>query len=391
MSTSSLLAALAASLLTALGLVLTSRWHQRWTADFEASGVQKHHQGSPPRVGGLAVLAGLVAGGVWAWVEGSPGGAEVASTLALLALCAVPVVGLGFLEDTTKRVSPRTRLVGAALSALAGMWVLGTQVPGVGISVLDPLVQLPLVAVLLTVLLVSGFTHAMNIVDGLNGLAGGLALMMLGVTAWAAHQAQDPLITPLCVLAAMAVGGFLLVNFPRGAIFLGDGGAYLLGFVLVQLWVLLVVRNPGEISPWFIVAVGFHPTMETIFSIIRRKLHPRKLNATAPDRLHLHTLVYRRKSALLAARMPWAPRWFGNALAGGTVVALGTPPALLALLAPGNTTWQLCVVGLAVTGYLLVFSFLVRWAGWRRHKAARPAPRAAARPQPERDTAATVH
>ena len=368
MATSVLIYAGTASLAACLLLVYTRHLHAHWSADFEASGVQKHHKGSPPRVAGLALGLGLLVGLVLLWNVGTPAASATAVLLFKLCMCSVPVVLLGLLEDTTKRVAPRWRMLGAALSALAGIWLLGAVVPGVGIGVLDPLFEWAPLAVLLTVLLVSGFTHAMNIVDGLNGLAGGLTLLMLAATAYAANLAQDALIFELCLLLAAVVLGFLLVNFPRGAIFLGDGGAYFLGFALVQIWILLVVRNPGETSPWFIVAVGFHPTMETIFSIVRRKLHPRKLNATSPDRLHLHTLVCRRKSALLMARLPWAEAWVANALAGVAVVLIAVPPVALALLAPAHTGWQMGVVALGVLAYLLWFGFLVRWAGWRKAK-----------------------
>jgi UDP-GlcNAc:undecaprenyl-phosphate/decaprenyl-phosphate GlcNAc-1-phosphate transferase len=368
MPTSVLIFAGIASLAGCLFLVYTRHLHAHWSADFEASGVQKHHEGSPPRVAGLALGLGLLVGLVLLWNAGKPAASATAVLLFKLCVCGVPVALLGLLEDTTKRVAPRWRMVGAALSALTGIWLLNAVVPSVGIGSLDRLFEWAPLAVLFTVLLVSGFTHAMNIVDGLNGLAGGLTLLMLAATAYAANQAQDTLIFELCLLLAAVVLGFLLVNFPRGAIFLGDGGAYFLGCALVQIWILLVIRNPGEISPWFILAVGFHPTMETIFSIVRRKLHPRKRNATAPDRLHLHTLVYRRQSALLMARLPWADAWVANALASVTVVLIAVPPVALALLAPAHTGWQMGVVAFGVLAYLLWFGFLVRWAGWRKAK-----------------------
>lgn len=357
-----------ASLAGCLLLVFTRRLHARWTADFEDSGVQKHHKGSPPRVAGLALVLGTLVGLALLWKAGTPAASVTALMLFKLCVCSVPVVLLGFLEDTTKCIAPRWRMMGAALSALAGIWLLGAVVPSVGVGALDPLFQWAPLAVLLTVLVVCGFTNAMNIVDGLNGLAGGLALLMLAASAYAAHLAQDTAIFELCLLLAVVTLGFLLVNFPRGAIFLGDGGAYFLGFALVQIWILLLVRNPGEVSPWFIVAVGFSPAMETVFSIVRRKLHPRRRDATAPDRLHLHTLVYRRTSTLLKARLPWAEAWVANALSGVSVVLFAVLPVALALLAPADTVWQLGVVAVGVLAYLLWFSFLVRWAGWRKAK-----------------------
>jgi UDP-N-acetylmuramyl pentapeptide phosphotransferase/UDP-N-acetylglucosamine-1-phosphate transferase len=93
-------------------------------------------------------------------------------------------------------------------------------------------------------------------------------------------------------LSIASVAGFLLLNWPRGRIFLGDAGAYLLGFWVVEVGLLLVIRNP-TISPMAPVVVGIFPLIETLFSMYRRKFvrnHP----VNHPDALHLHTLVYRR-------------------------------------------------------------------------------------------------
>jgi UDP-N-acetylmuramyl pentapeptide phosphotransferase/UDP-N-acetylglucosamine-1-phosphate transferase len=89
-----------------------------------------------------------------------------------------------------------------------------------------------------------------------------------------------------------AIGGFLLWNYPRGLIFLGDGGAYLIGFVIAELSVLLVARNPS-VSAWFPLLLSFYPIFETLFTMYRRivigKRHP-----GLPDAAHLHQLIYRR-------------------------------------------------------------------------------------------------
>jgi UDP-N-acetylmuramyl pentapeptide phosphotransferase/UDP-N-acetylglucosamine-1-phosphate transferase len=89
-----------------------------------------------------------------------------------------------------------------------------------------------------------------------------------------------------------AVIGFFTYNYPRGLIFLGDGGAYLIGFVIACLSCLLVIRNDA-ISPWFPLLLNIYPIYETIFSIWRRKIY-QKTNPSFPDRMHLHTLIYRR-------------------------------------------------------------------------------------------------
>jgi UDP-N-acetylmuramyl pentapeptide phosphotransferase/UDP-N-acetylglucosamine-1-phosphate transferase len=350
----------------ALLLVLTRRWHGRLSGDFENSGVQKHHRGSPPRIGGLALLAGLVVGDAWLSSSAAAVPAEAARMLELLLWCAAPVVLAGLAEDLTKRVRARWRLLGGVVGAVLAMALLDAIIPSVGIAGLDALFHWLPLAVLLTLLMVTGFVNAMNIVDGLNGLAGGLALIMLAATGFAAWEANDQVIVQLCLVLAASVAGFLMLNFPRGLIFLGDGGAYLLGFLLGQLWILLLVRNPGEVSPWYVIAVAFHPTMETVYSILRRKLRRARRPATAPDTLHLHSLLFRRRGRALQRRHPWLPHWVPNALAALGVLVVASVPPLAAMLMPASTAWNLAVVALGVCVYLWCFFRLVRFGGRSR-------------------------
>lgn len=246
------------------------------------SGIQKFHVFPTSRFGGVSIFLGLMAG-----------------TLLLrdpqaqtLAICAIPVFAGGLLEDATHRVGPNARLLLAIISATASYVWLGIGVRHTDIWLVDQVLMLPLATYLITILVVAGFTNGMNIIDGFHGLAAGsAAIMMMGflLMAW---QAQDLLLVNLCALSVACTTGFLLHNWPRGSIFLGDAGAYLLGFWVVQLGLLLVIRNPG-ISPMGPTLIGIYPLIETLFSIYRRKFlqnHP----INHADALHLHTLIYRR-------------------------------------------------------------------------------------------------
>ena len=98
------------------------------------------------------------------------------------------------------------------------------------------------------------------------------------------------LIVSIALATMGALLGFLRWNWPGGKIFLGDGGAYLLGFILAELSVLLVMRNPG-VSPWLPLLFLIYPVFETLFSIYRKKI----LNGHSPglpDSQHLHMLIY---------------------------------------------------------------------------------------------------
>jgi UDP-N-acetylmuramyl pentapeptide phosphotransferase/UDP-N-acetylglucosamine-1-phosphate transferase len=96
----------------------------------------------------------------------------------------------------------------------------------------------------------------------------------------------------MALLGLGAVLGFFVWNFPAGLIFLGDGGAYFLGFWVAELAVLVVHRN-AQVSPLFPLLVCIYPVFETLFSIYRRKML-RGQPAGMPDGIHLHSLIYRR-------------------------------------------------------------------------------------------------
>ena len=89
-----------------------------------------------------------------------------------------------------------------------------------------------------------------------------------------------------------AVMGFFIWNFPAGLIFLGDGGAYFIGFMLGELALLLVMRNP-QVSTWYAVLLLIYPAFETLFSAYRR-VFVRGKSPTMPDGIHLHSLIFRR-------------------------------------------------------------------------------------------------
>src|SRR5690606_1206125 len=102
-----------------------------------------------------------------------------------------------------------------------------------------------------------------------------------------------------------AILGFLVLNFPKGRIFLGDGGAYWLGGMAAMIGILLPLRNP-ELSPLLAPMVLAYPILELLVSMGRRLVRRRRGLGTA-DRLHLHSLLYRSHARLWARRLgrPW--------------------------------------------------------------------------------------
>lgn len=269
-------------------VIHSARSHAHISADSDLDGPQKFHATPVPRIGGVGMFGGLaccvaVAAAVQHrdWRFGG-----------LLLLCGLPAFAAGLIEDLTKRVSPGKRLLATAVSAALGIWLLGATITKTDVPGLDWLVSSGVGAWLATVFAVAGVANAVNIIDGFNGLSSMCVSLMLLVFAYVAYQVGD---TTLALWALAGVGaamGFFVWNFPNGLVFLGDGGAYFLGFYLAEIGILLIARNP-QVSPLFPLMVCIYPVFETVFSIYRRKI-VREVPPGLPDGIHLHSLIYRR-------------------------------------------------------------------------------------------------
>jgi len=346
-------------------IVLTQRWHGTLSLD-HLSGKQKVHKVAVPRIGGAGLVLGVAC--AFAQLRAGPGAAdqmsEVSGGVAALMGAALPVFAIGLAEDLTKRVSVRMRFGVMLAASLLACWALDAVLPRVDLPFIDQLLALRLVAVGVTALAVAGVTNAVNIIDGCNGLAGSTVVAILSGMAFLGWRCGDALVLELALLGIGAAVGFLLLNYPRGLLFMGDGGAYFLGFWCAEIAVLLVCRHP-EVSAWQVLALHAYPVIEVLFSIVRRA---GKGDPTLPDRLHLHTLLLRRCVRRLLPPDPKRP-WARNA-------------AVAALLAPWSAAWTVAVtalgggativallLGLHVLAYVAVYARLVR-GHWRLHPGA---------------------
>jgi len=263
--------------------------HARWSHDLAHTGPQKFHSAPTPRIGGLGVMAGLfVSGAVLLAIEQSASSEQ----FGYLLLASLPAFLGGITEDVTKNVGVLTRLLLTMLAAAFGVWLLGAVIPRLDIPGFDTLLKWAPFAIAFTMFAVGGVANAINIIDGYNGLASGHAVIVLAAIAWVAALVGDAFLFFSALAMIGALLGFLAWNYPKGKIFLGDGGAYLLGFWLAELSVLLVARHP-EVSPWFPMLLLVYPIFETLFSIYRRKVMQGQ-SPGQPDRMHLHQVIYMR-------------------------------------------------------------------------------------------------
>lgn len=276
------------SLLLILLIIRYRHLHEHLSGDHDLSGPQKFHQGSIPRIGGLGIYAALWAANLVAYFKDP----SLAVFLSLILVSALPVSATGLAEDITKRIGVKARLVAGFLSGALLLYFFTITSISIGVWGLDTLLLNVWVAVIFLCIACAGLANAYNIIDGFNGLASMVAVISTAAIAFVAFKVGDLQLVYLALILIAAITGFFVWNYPKGLIFLGDGGAYLIGFVIAALSILLVHRNP-TVSPWFALLVNAYPIFETLFTIWRRSVHQGK-SAGLPDGAHFHSLIYRR-------------------------------------------------------------------------------------------------
>ncbi|MDR3095648.1 MAG: glycosyltransferase [Paraburkholderia sp.] len=296
------LIAFSASFLIVMSIVRWENLHGAFSMDHDLQGVQKIHSVAVPRIGGVGLFFGFAIAFAVKELIGAEGEREHWSLL----ICSALAFLSGVAEDLTKEISPALRLTCAAAAAGLACWALQAVVTRAGVPGLDIVLLVPIAAVVFTILGVAGVVHSINLIDGLNGLASMVAILILTSIAVVAHSVGDSLIVSMALALIGAMCGFLIWNYPVARIFLGDGGAYFTGFFTAELLILLIARH-HEVSPLYALLVTVYPVFETLFSIYRRKVL-RGVPVGAPDRGHLHALLFRRAVAERADASAWSNR-----------------------------------------------------------------------------------
>jgi UDP-N-acetylmuramyl pentapeptide phosphotransferase/UDP-N-acetylglucosamine-1-phosphate transferase len=289
----SLLVAFFISFLATLLIIRYEHLHRHLSGDSDLSGPQKFHSKSVPRIGGLSIALSifLTVTLVRPIYLSSDQGIAI-SLEALLVICCIPAFAIGFTEDLTKKISIKVRLIFTALGALLLTQLIDATVTRLDIPGIDLLLSFSVVSTIFTIFAITGLANAYNIIDGFNGLSSMVAMITLIALGYISFTVGDITLMAISFMMASAILGFFIWNYPRGLIFLGDGGAYLIGFWIAAISILLIARHPN-ISPWFALLVNAYPIFETLFTIYRRKMHQGK-SPGQPDGIHFHTLIYRR-------------------------------------------------------------------------------------------------
>jgi len=279
--------AFSASLIATLLIIRFEYLHGHITGDHDFIAPQKFHKKAVPRVGGISIFLGLIAGLITHKLLNQQFNSPVA-----IILCATPAFLIGLSEDITKKVGVKIRLFIIGISAFLSIFFLDATIATVDLPVIDVALSIPFISIIFTAFAITGLTNAYNIIDGFNGLASMVGILTLGALAYTSFIYSDVHLVYLSLLMLVTILGFFIWNYPKGLIFLGDGGAYLIGFWIATISILLVVRHQ-TITPWFGLLVNGYPIMETIFTIYRRKIR-QNTNPGEADGIHFHSLLYRR-------------------------------------------------------------------------------------------------
>ena len=365
--------ALACSFFTTLWLVHYHHVHAHMSHDHELDGPQKFHETPVPRIGGIGIAAGLVGFFGLALFKEHQRMDDISHLLAASCLA----FGAGIAEDLTKRVSPLVRLIFTALAAIAsGLFIAGAAINRLDIIGLDYLIHFTTISFIFTAFSVAGIANSVNIIDGFNGLSSVVVCTMLASLVYVAFMVNDTFVLSFSLALLGAIIGFFVWNYPSGHIFLGDGGAYLIGFLVADLAVVLVGRHLS-VSPWYPVLLFMYPLIETLFSIYRRRL--KRKPASVPDGVHLHSLIYRRmiRWTLGYQHISTERR---NAMTSPYLWLLSSMAVIPATLF-FKTTWVLMFFcALFIVSYIWIYRRLVRfkapsWLDWLhlgRHKTPEP-------------------
>jgi UDP-GlcNAc:undecaprenyl-phosphate GlcNAc-1-phosphate transferase len=241
------------------------------------------HKAPVPRLGGIALAAAFAVVAL-TLIFLVPQTSVNFRTRLIILLSSLAMFGLGVWDDL-HALGARCKLFGQ-IAIAAGVYFAGIQIEVFKNPFNNTEYALGLLGFLATILWLVTLTNLINLVDGIDGLAGGISFMLMCLLAIVGLGEDSMFSTLLAVGMAGALLGFLYYNFPPAKIYMGDGGAYFLGFLIGIL--SLVNSHKGSvaaalIAPVFALAL---PIVDVCLAILRRAL--KGLPIFRPDQKHIH-------------------------------------------------------------------------------------------------------
>jgi UDP-GlcNAc:undecaprenyl-phosphate/decaprenyl-phosphate GlcNAc-1-phosphate transferase len=241
---------------------------------------RKVHQKIMPRLGGLAIYISFMVGVIVL----QPSNVYAPAIL----LGSFIIIVTGMLDDMME-LSAKVKLMGQLASALVVVLWGGVQVEFINLP-FGGEINFGMLSIPLTVLWIVGVTNAINLIDGLDGLAAGVSSIALFTIAGMALIMGNVYVATIAALLLASTLGFLIYNFHPAKIFMGDTGALFLGY-MISVLALLGFKNVTVISFIIPIIILGVPISDTFFAIIRRIVNKQPLSA--PDKSHLHHCLLR--------------------------------------------------------------------------------------------------
>ena len=252
---------------------------------------RKVHDRPVPRLGGIAIVVGFYAPlvGLALYRNGTSGIFYGSVNHVIGFFCGgLAIAVLGLFDDL---VGLRARHKFTVQIAVAvGMYLLGFQIHGIA-NPFGTALNLSFLALPFTLFWIVGVINAMNLIDGLDGLASGVAFFAVLMNFVVSLSRGDILMSLLMAALAGAILGFLLFNFNPASIFMGDTGSMFLGFILATGSLVTAQKGAATVSMMVpILALGL-PIMDTTLAIVRRYTIGRPMFSA--DREHIHHRLLR--------------------------------------------------------------------------------------------------
>jgi UDP-GlcNAc:undecaprenyl-phosphate GlcNAc-1-phosphate transferase len=242
---------------------------------------RKVHDRLMPRLGGLAIFVGFVIASLFL-VGGS-------SKITGLLLGSTIILILGIVDDT-RGVSPKIKLLGQLLAA-AVVVAFGIQIQFVN-NPFNGYFYLGDLSIPFTLFWIVAVTNAVNLIDGLDGLASGVSTIALLTFALISFQMGQTTVSLLAFALAGAIIGFLRYNFYPAKIFLGDSGSMFLGFMVSVLSVFGLLKGVTVVTFVIPIIVLGVPIFDTCFAIFRRCREHKPIFQADKKHIHHRLLSY---------------------------------------------------------------------------------------------------
>lgn len=302
-----------------LAIVYYTSHRYRYCIDTVTSTPQKFHTSPTPRNGGLAIILTLIP-----FLPMHP--FMIAASIAFLS---------GIIEDYYGKISPFKRLTLHLLSAITFIFLTKSVITDLSI------VSLPWnLGLIFTIFSIIGMINAINIIDGFNGLASGISLLIFSTLAFISHVYYPPLFENILMII-YAIIPFFIINIVTGKIFLGDGGAYFLGALLSMTGITLYTQIP-TMSAWYILTLFIYPVWEVLFSFYRKIAN--NTSPFLPDKLHFHMLVFNKIQS--------------NVLTSIIIIVGYIPFMILSTFFIHSTPIQMGIIAIFITLYHFFYSRL---------------------------------